>query len=202
MSLSKQLQLIVETSRDGTNKTGKRKRKEQTDILQNEIIDQTPETPVTVPTLPNEIVPPEQRIFGQTYDYLVDEIEIQEVSESTPETEAVEIKQKIHKKKNIDHKKPITRSNGTKIWEHVARIDKNCVSCKICRETLQFPENSTSTGNIWKHKCIKQERSEVQTTLKFNGKPLFRPLNQKESDQLTRLLFKVIAEDDRQLIHF
>jgi len=99
--------------------------------LQNEIIDQTPETPVTVPTLPNEIVPPEQRIFGQAYDDLVDDIEIQEVSESTPETEAVEIKQKIYKKKNIDHKKSITRSNGTKIWEHVTRIDKNCVSCKI-----------------------------------------------------------------------
>ena len=132
MSLCKQLQLIVETSRDGTNKTGKRKRKEQTDVLQNEIIDQTPETPVTVPILPNEIVPPEERIFGQIYDDLVDDIEIQEVSESTPETEAVEIKQKI------------------------------------------------STGNIWKHKCIKQECSEVQTALKFNGKPLFRPLNKKE----------------------
>ena len=131
MSLSKQLQLIVETSRDGTNPTVKRKRNDQTKVLQNEIIDQTPETPTTVPTLPNEIVPPEERIFGQIYDDLANDIEIQEVPGTTPETETVEIKQKIRKKKMIDPKKSITRSNGTKIWEHITRIDKNSVSCKF-----------------------------------------------------------------------
>ena len=81
MSLSRQISLIAQNSREGSEPS-KRKRNERPEIIQMEILNETSDNPI-VPTQPQEIVPPEERIFGQHYDDLNTDTEIQEMPEST-----------------------------------------------------------------------------------------------------------------------
>ena len=99
---------------------------------------------------------------------------------------------------NNENPKPqLLRRSTTKIWDFVDRSNETQVCCKICKDYIPYVEKVTSTGNIWRHKCIVKKLSGEQTALNFNGKPLSRLLSQKQNELITRLLFKVIAEDDR-----